>query len=355
MTEVPAVSIITPTYNHAAFLADCVASVLAQTFSSWEQIVIDDGSTDDSPAVMQRFASDPRVRYVRRAHRGIERLAETYNDALGLARAPLVAILEGDDTWPADKLATLVPAFADAGVVLAYGLTEVVGDGRALFGSFIPSRQFFRDFPSGVLTNTPVGRAVGAMVDCRGLTFTYPCSVVLRRAALDRIGGFQQRPGMPITDHPTFLRLALEGRFHFENRVMGYWRVHPGGTTVQKMDQILTEVHRDILDFRAAHADRIDVSAAAWRAIDRRWRVTNGGIAMRGARRLLLDGRWAEARRGLRQAIADARWQTRISALAALTGSCAGRSIEWAYRLTGRAWFRRIEPGKFEVFYRGKS
>src|SRR5262245_61272643 len=124
MDAPPMVSIITPTYNHAEFLADCVESVLRQTFTSWEQIVVDDGSTDATPDVMARFR-DPRIKYVRQQRCGLERLAETYNRALAMCRAPLIAILEGDDTWPANKLEALVPAFVDEDVVLAYGVTEV--------------------------------------------------------------------------------------------------------------------------------------------------------------------------------------------------------------------------------------
>ena len=239
VTWEPLVSIITPTYNHADFLPDCIGSVLGQTFPSWELVVIDDGSTDDTSQVVDRFR-DQRIRYVRQEHRGVERLAETYNDALALCRAPLITILEGDDYWPADKLESLVPAFQDEGVVLAYGVTEVVGEGRSQFASTIPSPDFANHFPSGALTNTPVGSAALAMLDCRGLTFTYPCSVILRRLALERIGGFQERSGLPITDYPTFLRLSLDGRFHFEERTMGYWRVHRRGPRRQGWIGFLT-------------------------------------------------------------------------------------------------------------------
>lgn len=126
---VPAASIITPPYHHAPFLAQCIESVLGQTFQSWEQIIIDDGSTDGTGDVAQRYR-DPRVRYVRQRNLGLARLPETDNRALSLCRTSLIAILEGDDYWPPDKLEALVPAFEDPAVVLAYGVTEVVGEGR---------------------------------------------------------------------------------------------------------------------------------------------------------------------------------------------------------------------------------
>lgn len=350
MDEVPAVSIITPTYNHAPYLADCVASVLGQTFSSWEQIVVDDGSTDGTPEVMSRFR-DPRIRYLRQPHRGIDRLADTYNSALGACRGALIAILEGDDTWPAHKLEALVPGFTDEDVVLAYGATEVVGDGRAMFPPLIPSPEFLASFPADTLANVPVGSATLAMLDYRGLTFTYPCSVILRRRTLERIGGFQHRPGLPVTDYPTFLRLSIEGRFHFDPRTMGYWRIHQDGATANHMDVIMTGIHRESLRFRGEFADDPRLRGRDWREVDRRWRVVLGGIAMRGARRMLLEGRWSDARTGLLHALISAEGTTKVAALAGLAGSFAGRSVEWAYRLTGRAWFRRRDHGACQLVW----
>lgn len=348
MTAAPAVSIITPTYNHAAFLPACIDSVLAQTVSSWEQIIIDDGSTDDTSQVIERFR-DPRIQYVRQKHRGLEHLAETYNRALALCRAPLVAILEGDDYWPADKLEALIPAFEDDDVVLAYGVTQTVAEAHCTVAPMIPTPDFVRVFPPGALTNEPIGTATVAMLDCRGLTFTYPCSVILRRHVLERIGGFAQRPGLPVTDYPTFLRLSLEGRFHFENRTMGYWRAHRDSTTVRRTDEIHAAVYREILRFRDEYGDRLRISADTWRSIEQYWRVVNGAIAMRRARQLLLEARWSEARQDLVRALASAPGQTRCMAFAALLLSYIGLPIESVYRRTGRAWFMRLDAGRFEL------
>jgi glycosyltransferase involved in cell wall biosynthesis len=340
----PAVSIITPTYNHARYIGACLESVLAQTMSGWEMIVIDDASTDGTGDVVARYP-DPRIRYLRQEHAGLERLAETYNRALALCRAPLIAILEGDDTWPADKLERLVPAFGDPEIVLAYGLTVVVGEGRHDFPPTIPSAAFERQFPAGTLENTPVGRAAAAMLDYRALTFTYPCSVVLRRSALERIGGFQKRPGLLITDHPTFLRLALEGRFHFERRPMGHWRVHEAGTTVQHMDYVLRVLHGEIERFYEEHGARLGVTAQRWREIQRTWAVAGGWMALRHARRLLVARRWREARPHLVRAIAVGRVTTVATAIAGLVGSRLHFSVEPIYRVRRRPWFRRAPSG----------
>ena len=139
----PLVSIITPTYNHALYIGRCLESVLAQTEPRWEQIVIDDGSTDGTAEIVNHF-TDARIRYVPQRHRGIAGLGDAYNLALRMARGEYVAILEGDDFWPQDKLERQLPEFEDPEVVLSWGLaaeTDAAGEARRLIPGLRPAPQ----------------------------------------------------------------------------------------------------------------------------------------------------------------------------------------------------------------------
>lgn len=99
------VSVIIPTYDRADYLREALDSVFAQSYLPWEVIVVDDGSTDDTPAVVQSYGS--RVRYVRHdQNRGI---SAARNSGLNAAQGDLIAWLDSDDLWEADFLATLVP------------------------------------------------------------------------------------------------------------------------------------------------------------------------------------------------------------------------------------------------------
>ena len=109
----PLVSILTPVYNHERYIHECIESVLIQTYPHWEQVILDNGPNDQTGRIVSEYR-DPRIQYYHQENQGIFRLAETYNRALGLCAGRLVAPLEGDDVWPADKLATLVPASADS-------------------------------------------------------------------------------------------------------------------------------------------------------------------------------------------------------------------------------------------------
>jgi len=107
----PRVSVLMPVHNGAAFVRRALASLWAQTFTDWELVVVDDGSTDETPAILASFEDDPRVRVVRfDANRG---LGAALNAARDLARGGLIAYLPADDVYYADHLASLV-ALMDA-------------------------------------------------------------------------------------------------------------------------------------------------------------------------------------------------------------------------------------------------
>src|SRR3989442_13154067 len=111
----PRVSVVIPSYNHAQFVGAAIDSVLAQTLSDFELIIIDDGSKDDSVETIQRRLSqlnDDRVRLVARENRG---LCRTLNEGLLMARGRYFAYLGSDDLWEPTKLEKQVDLLGSAG------------------------------------------------------------------------------------------------------------------------------------------------------------------------------------------------------------------------------------------------
>ena len=114
---VPCVSVIIPTYNCADYIRQTVDGVLAQTHPSVELIVIDDGSTDGTPALVAAYGD--RVKLVQQANAGV---CAARNHGLRIARGEFVCLLDHDDYWYPDKLATQVAAMQaqpQAGVVFS--------------------------------------------------------------------------------------------------------------------------------------------------------------------------------------------------------------------------------------------
>jgi glycosyltransferase involved in cell wall biosynthesis len=108
---VPTVSVAIPTYNQPGYLIDALESVFAQTFADFEVVVVDDGSTDDTPARLREYAQRRagviagRLRVVRQENAGI---GAARNRAVAEGRGRYVALLDHDDLWMPDKLQTQV-------------------------------------------------------------------------------------------------------------------------------------------------------------------------------------------------------------------------------------------------------
>lgn len=109
------VSIIMPTYNYGRYLRESIASVVAQEYPDWELLVVDDGSTDDTPAILATLMEelrDDRIRATRLVNGGVSRAR---NHALEMATGDFIAFLDADDLWLPRKLSRQVAALAEFG------------------------------------------------------------------------------------------------------------------------------------------------------------------------------------------------------------------------------------------------
>ncbi len=96
------VSIITPSYNTAKFIAETIDSVRLQTYTNWEMIIVDDCSTDDTDTVIEGYLGDSRIKYFK--NKKNFGAAESRNKALREAKGRWIAFLDSDDLWQPDKL-----------------------------------------------------------------------------------------------------------------------------------------------------------------------------------------------------------------------------------------------------------
>ena len=139
----PRVSVVLATWNWSSALACSIPSVLAQTFDDFELLVVGDGCSDDSAAVVASFG-DPRIRWHNLPERTGSQVAPN-NTGLALARAPLIAYLGHDDLWHPEHLAATVDALERTQADLAWGVTLLYGppDGglRAIAGLAPPAAR----------------------------------------------------------------------------------------------------------------------------------------------------------------------------------------------------------------------
>lgn len=212
----PLVSILTPTYNQDQYVEKCIESVLSQTYANWEMLIVDDQSEDTTCQKVLRFR-DERITLVHQTHVGISKLRETYARALREAKGELIALLDGDDWWPPNKLEIQVRAFEDRAIVMSFGAAELYDDQ----GQFLSEHKT----PPSLLGRTP-GRILVPMMLKRQY-YPYSVTVMVRRSAVENLGGFVQPKYLPLVDIPTFLNLLRDDQwiFGFEEP-LGFYRIH---------------------------------------------------------------------------------------------------------------------------------
>ncbi len=176
--EQPRVSVVVPLYNHAPYIADAIGSVLAQGGIVRQVIVIDDGSTDGSAAVMERLARKAaRIRFERQENRGAH---AALNRGIALCESEFCAILNSDDVYAEKRLARLVQALdEDAGAdAAASGISFIDGAGREVENAWYAAAR-------AESAGTELGLAL-----LNGNFLMTTSNFLFRRAAWERIGGF---------------------------------------------------------------------------------------------------------------------------------------------------------------------
>src|SRR5208283_2851249 len=137
----PVVSVILQTFNRSNILEYAIGSVLAQTFTDWELLVMGDGCTDDSAEVVARF-TDPRVRFVNLPERVGDQSGPS-NAGVRRARGRYVAYLNHDDIWLSDHLEKTVAALEDSDADLVFTVQfEADPDGRVRINACYPDGVF---------------------------------------------------------------------------------------------------------------------------------------------------------------------------------------------------------------------
>ena len=153
----------------------------------------------------------------------------------------------------ADKFEKMTGAFADPDVVLAYGeMHEIDAEGRAARRISKTSRKR-RQLTNSILCNDPVPTAARYMLTPNGHSLVPASTVVIRRSALEAIGGFRYVPGQCYVDFPTFIELAFRGKFFYFPEIVGCRRSHVQSATVQ-LSARMTAVSRQHLSLLLAQS-----------------------------------------------------------------------------------------------------
>lgn len=232
----PLVSIITPTYNHEKFIAECIESVLEQTYPNWEMIIVDDCSTDNTVKIIESYMNkDKRIKLIRHKYNyGALALDKTYNEALSIAKGDWIAILEGDDVWPCYKLERQVNTIntLETDVVLLHGRIGFIYEDL--------KKITIQKYKTSLSKVEPCGIPYDAFdYLIYGYNPVYSVTALIKADALKKIGGFIQDPKeIRLVDFSTWLRLSMLGKFYKDTYILGFWRRHRNSITMNFKDKI---------------------------------------------------------------------------------------------------------------------
>jgi glycosyltransferase involved in cell wall biosynthesis len=204
VTAEPLVSVVIPAYNAAAFIKDCVESVLDQTFRDFELIVVDDGSTDGTAEVLAAYGD--RIHCLRQPNGGVSRAR---NQGVARARGRWVAFLDADDAWTRTKLGRQVEELRRRPDCRACYTAILVADARL-----------------NPLAEQRSGRGTVETVDLLvegNLVTGSASSVVCDKELLIRLGGFDE--GLSLcADWDMWLRLASTTSFAYVDEPLVLYR-----------------------------------------------------------------------------------------------------------------------------------
>jgi hypothetical protein len=273
------VAVVIPAYNAAATLDRTLRSVRVQTHRRLDIVVVDDGSSDESAAIVRGHAAeDGRVRLLQQANAGV---AAARNAGLAATVADYVAMVDADDLWAPDAAASLLAAIrgggADTG--LAYCGFGVIDAHDRVERIVTPSDA--GDVRHAVALRNIVGNGSGAM---------------FRRAAIEQAGGYDSslraKDAQGCEDHLLYFRVGLRWRFAcVPSPLLGY-RIM-GGSMSQNYGRMLRSHALCVAQFQAAMPDMADAIArshidfAGWlmtRAIEYGPLSAAPGLAMKARR-----------------------------------------------------------------------
>lgn len=238
------VSVVIPAYNAQEYLQQAIESVLAQTYRHYEILVVDDGSTDDTAVIAQRFGE--AVRYIYQPNRG---LSAARNTAIRHASADTIALLDADDLWEPTFLATMVPYLErhpDAAAVYC-GFRYIDSTGQ------IVGVPIMRVVPPAAFYQTLI---------CEG-NWLAPCSVLFRKGLAETVGLFDESL-RAVEDTDLWAKLSATHEFWGQPETLVRYRRHGNNMTKDPQRMVTANYQQTRSLFGAPEGD-----SATWPVLKR--------------------------------------------------------------------------------------
>jgi len=262
----PSVSVVIPAYNYGPFLGEAIESALAQTYQPLEVIVIDDGSTDNTPEVAASYGS--RIRFVRTPNKGV---SAARNAGIEISKGDLIAFVDADDRWLPNKLEIQIPHFlSDPAVGLVHAGNRV-----------------FDNETAATLCEPPVD-STASLHDLLKCCAVSASAVVVPRRIFKETGGFDERLAGG-EDWDMWLRIAAGYKVISHREVLVEVRSHGKGLGSNNALRMFRDCMTVLQKARSIHPG-CPQCASAIRSAQRQMRKEYYAKVSAAARACLRDG-----------------------------------------------------------------
>lgn len=230
----PKVSVVIPTYNRGEYISETLKSVLSQTYTDFEVVVVDDGSTDDTKRILQPFESKIKLVEQPNSERAVAR-----NNGIENSSGEYIAFLDSDDLWKENKLAKQVEVLDRCKqYAMCYGQSLRINDKSEQIKS---AKRQLEGYSGSIFEKFLIRN------------FVVSATPLVRRENIDQIDGFQTKY-IPYEDWEYWARLSLTGDFYFINEPLAYYRIHPQQSvqlaSAKKIEDATTLVLEDLFKLK---------------------------------------------------------------------------------------------------------
>jgi len=270
MAEAPLVSIITIFLDEAQFIEEAIESVRAQSYPSWELLLVDDGSTDASTELARGYARrwPEKIRYLEHEGHANRGMSASRNLGLAHAKGRFLAFLDADDVWLERKLERQVPfLLANPGIDMIYGATEY------WYGWTDREQDVRKDYVAKPIAEEasfapphllPLFLSGAVLMPCIG-------GVLVRREAVEKTGGWEESFRGLFEDQVFFAKLCLSATIRVTNACDDRYRQHAESCCSVGIETGQVAVMRRMfLDWLAEHlVERGQHGSECWKALER--------------------------------------------------------------------------------------
>ena len=204
----PLVSVIIPAFKAASYIAECIDSVLAQSYPNFEIIIVDDGSPDQQKEIVAPYLkSYKNIQYHYQRNKGV---SAARNRGLEYAKGELIAFLDADDVWMSENLMLKIKKFADGDFGMVHSGAHLINESSSLMEGKLSGEE---------------GNLLNALLSWRSSQVPGPSSILVKREVIEKVGNWDENLSTS-ADQEFFIRVASQFKIGKISEESWKYRIH---------------------------------------------------------------------------------------------------------------------------------